>query len=1151
MAIARADDEALVLYPATIALATNGVISDPAPPAGVPVQGAPLGIFKEVTRANGTLASAVKVLVDPPLDTGQYVEITLWLNGVQNGPAQSVVDEIMTFDLFQSDLRDNVINVIQYKLKNHAGNISESTELWALYSATLPGGNNVPGTGEHPALAISLPAELGNPASIGKDEVDKGVLLTFDYPYRKAHDTITYEINRERFTYTVKPDELDKPVSVLIDRAKFEMIGSLENCPFSYTVVDQLLNATHNRRWSTFIFANVDLERVFLPMPLLREKAADNTDDPNIVDLKKLDGGPLLVVVLPNHSLYQLGDWVTAYYQLGDSVEKATEAGAFPAADFGGLDPCVVYIPNDQLVSGKSLQVRFEVERPKGNVIGTSRTATADIIGEAAPDLAPPTIKQASGASLDPLNAQNALTAVIDYVGMLVDDKITVTWAAAAGTPADGSHTTEPWPVATVGPQEIPLLQSVVAFNLGKPVTVSYTVSRGSDEPVPSLSLTLTVQTLQQKDLPRPEIDGMPGEVVDVHALVDTASTRIAKWPLIALGQKLWMRYVGTKADNSPYSSQTYNATPVPSAGLPNGMYPYAPVVDLRGLKDGSELKIEFKVTFDKDTTEATAQTFPVRTYTIKAVEDVVPTITSMSGSPSGNDIPEGAIIVETAVTLTGIAAKGQKVRVLDGTTSKGEPTADPGTGIWTLTVTGLTVAPHSFTAKALYGSEGSSTARTLIVTAIVVPTLSNVLDASNMEVPEGATTVSTELKLKGTASLGQQVEIFDGTGSGAATKGTATADRTTGIWELSITVPLGARRLYAEACYPSNPLYSNVRNLTVTEDVAPTITSAKGSPSGDDIPEGAIIVETAVTLTGIAAEGQKVRVLDGTTSKGEPTADPVTGIWTLTVTGLTVAPHSFTAKALYGEEESSTARTLTVTAATAPTLTSVKGSPSGNEIPDKDVTNEKMANLSGFAALGQKVEVLDYENSLSCIVADANTGSWSLTNVNLTGAHSFTVKGLYGNNPVSAPRTLSLEFSHTWTGIPIGRIPTQVPQRYTSGMTLTAVRNDGASYNGYTAYTSVDIQSPEMVLFVVRNSLLHFTFGGNTKNFTFHYRYVNGVNNTFRVLRPNGSVIESGSLPPMAMVKEFSDTFQRESPLPRWKLHLAPSQLQTISALV
>ncbi|MFG6202898.1 hypothetical protein [Pseudomonas retamae] len=906
MAIAR-NDEALVLYPATIELATDGVISDPAPPAGVTVEGVPLGIFKEVTRANGTLAAAVKVLVDPPLDTRLYEEITLWLNGTQIGLPQNVVDDIMTFDLFQSELRDNAINVLQYKLKTHGGNISESTELWALYSATLPGGNNVPGAGAHPALAIRFPPELGNPASIGKDEVEKGVQLTFDYPYRKAHDTIIYEINRERFTYTVRPDEIDKPVSVLIDRAKFEMIGSLDNCPFSYTLVDQLLNATHNRRWSTFIFANIDLERVVLPMPLLREKAADNTDDPYIVDLKKLDGGPLLVVVRPNHSLYELGDWVTAYYQLDDSVEKATEGGAFPADDFGGLDPCIVYIPNDQLISGKSLQVRFVVERPKGNVIGTSRTAMADIIGEAAPELAPPTIKQASGTSLDPLDAQNALTAVIDYVGMLVDDKITVTWAAAAGTPADGSHTTAPWPVATVGPQEIPLLQSVVAFNLGKPVTVSYTVIRGSGEPVPSLQLTLTVQSLQQKDLPRPEIDGMPGEVLDVHALIDTASTRIAKWALIALGQKLWMRYFGTKADNSPYSSQTYNATPVPSAGLPNGMSPNAPVVDLRGLKDGSELKIEFKVTFDRGTNEAAAQTFPVRTYTLKAVEEVIPTITSVKGSPSGDDIPAGGQTVETAIILSGTATPGTKIDLANyGTLMPNTEMQTDSKGKWTFTLTTL-IAGTTYSLSARRKDGTLSNTWNIVVVASVVPTLDDVLDDKGVDVPEGKTTVSTELTLKGTASLGQKINIRDGTGAGSATRGTATADGVTGIWELSITVPLGARRLYAEACYPSNPVYSNVRNLTVTEDVVPTINSVKGAVNGENIPQDGTTGVTTIVLSGIAAKGQEVKLIDNTVPKGQAIADLISGIWKLTVENLSIGQHEFTAKALYGTYKEST----------------------------------------------------------------------------------------------------------------------------------------------------------------------------------------------------------------------------------------------------
>ncbi|MBC3210512.1 Ig-like domain repeat protein, partial [Pseudomonas sp. SWRI111] len=74
---------------------------------------------------------------------------------------------------------------------------------------------------------------------------------------------------------------------------------------------------------------------------------------------------------------------------------------------------------------------------------------------------------------------------------------------------------------------------------------------------------------------------------------------------------------------------------------------------------------------------------------------------------------------VETAVTLSGVAANGQQVEVFDGTVSRGQATAHATTGVWTLLVTALTVAAHSFTAKALYGSGASSAARTLTVTAV------------------------------------------------------------------------------------------------------------------------------------------------------------------------------------------------------------------------------------------------------------------------------------------------------------------------------------------------------------------------------------------------------------------------------------------------
>ncbi|VVN32661.1 hypothetical protein PS655_04956 [Pseudomonas fluorescens] len=112
---------------------------------------------------------------------------------------------------------------------------------------------------------------------------------------------------------------------------------------------------------------------------------------------------------------------------------------------------------------------------------------------------------------------------------------------------------------------------------------------------------------------------------------------------------------------------------------------------------------------------------------------------------------------------------------------------------------------------------------------------------------------------------------------------------------------------------YPSNPLYSNVRNLTVTEATAPTLTSVKGSVSDAEIPNAGFTVETAVKLSGVAARGQQIEVFDGATSKGNATADPATGKWERLVSGLSVAAHSFKAKALYGTGAESAVRTLTV----------------------------------------------------------------------------------------------------------------------------------------------------------------------------------------------------------------------------------------------
>jgi hypothetical protein len=293
------------------------------------------------------------------------------------------------------------------------------------------------------------------------------------------------------------------------------------------------------------------------------------------------------------------------------------------------------------------------------------------------------------------------------------------------------------------------------------------------------------------------------------------------------------------------------------------------------------------------------------------------PTITSVKGSPSDVEIPEGTTTVETAVTLTGTASKGQKVEIFDGTVTKGIATADANTGIWKLPVTGLAVSPtvHSFTAKAKYANEPVSTPpRTFTVVASATPVITAVKDTKNVVIPQGGTTADTSVTLEGTASKGLTVEIFDGT----ASKGTATADANTGIWKLPVTglaVSPTAHSFTAKAKYANEPVSTPPRTFTVVASATPVITAVKDTKNVV-IPQGGTTADTSVTLEGTASKGLTVEIFDGTASKGTATADANTGIWKLPVTGLAVSPtaHSFTAKAKYANEPVSTPpRTFTV----------------------------------------------------------------------------------------------------------------------------------------------------------------------------------------------------------------------------------------------
>jgi hypothetical protein len=226
---------------------------------------------------------------------------------------------------------------------------------------------------------------------------------------------------------------------------------------------------------------------------------------------------------------------------------------------------------------------------------------------------------------------------------------------------------------------------------------------------------------------------------------------------------------------------------------------------------------------------------FPDRTYTIKAVELVVPTLDNVLDT-GDKEVLEGGLTASATLKLNGTASKGQPVEIFDGrgasAVSKGTATANTTTGIWEHTITVPVGGRRLYAQSRYHPTPVYSNVRNLTVVAVIVPTLVNVLDANNVEVPEGTSTTSTTLKLKGKASNGKTVEIFDGSGPSAVSKGKATANATTGIWELTITVPAGARRLYAKSLYHSADTYSNVRTFTV-ETWVDSITNFNDGTSG------------------------------------------------------------------------------------------------------------------------------------------------------------------------------------------------------------------------------------------------------------------------------------------------------------------------------
>ena len=321
-------------------------------------------------------------------------------------------------------------------------------------------------------------------------------------------------------------------------------------------------------------------------------------------------------------------------------------------------------------------------------------------------------------------------------------------------------------------------------------------------------------------------------------------------------------------------------------------------------------------------------------------------------------------------------------------------------------------------------------------------PAITSVRD-SGKELSQGSATTDTSVTVAGAAMAAQSVELFDG----PASKGTV-AVGSNGEWTASLTnLAIGTHSITAKARYGSG-LVSAPRTFIIWVDAKPTTDSVRDLQG--EVSNGGTTVDTHLTVSGTAAANQAVELFDGQTALGSAHVN-ANGAWTFNLTGLAIGAHSVTAKAMYGSGQVSVARTFSTLAEMKPILSSVHDS--HGEVSEGGTTSDADVLLAGIASAGQVLEVFDAQTSRGRATA-GNGGVWifNLTGL-LPGPHSLTVKAIYGNGLVSAPRTFS---------VLAGTRPVIVSVRDSQG----EVSNGGSTSDTRIALTGTAPASPVVMIY-------------------------------------------------------------------------------------
>ena len=233
-----------------------------------------------------------------------------------------------------------------------------------------------------------------------------------------------------------------------------------------------------------------------------------------------------------------------------------------------------------------------------------------------------PAVIQASSGQLDPLQALSGVTIKIGYAYMSTQENITLHWTGTV----TGSTTIGPLRGDPRGEVEFTLGPDVVGANIGaspRTVQVRYDIERlgGGAQSSPVLNLGIRPLT----GLAPPVVTGVVQSVLDLDRVTGDPSVSVVPWPFARAGQRVWLRCYGTKLNGESDSIELISAGVITGGEAASGLSRVLARSRLLLLRDNSEFRVEFKVSFDQSQQEANAVTLPLLRLTLRTGLSIAP----------------------------------------------------------------------------------------------------------------------------------------------------------------------------------------------------------------------------------------------------------------------------------------------------------------------------------------------------------------------------------------------------------------------------------------------------------------------------------------------------------------------------------------------